>query len=128
MGAMAMVSQMVDGNAAILDVVRRLVDGASVHSVFGEPVTQDGVTVIPVARVGGAGGSGGGGSGPAGGDSAGTGGGYLLRARPAGVFVVRNGRVSWRPAVDVNRLVLGGQLVALAAALAVRAFIRSRGR
>jgi hypothetical protein len=34
----------------------------------------------------------------------GEGGGFGVRARPAGAYVIKNGRVWWRPAVDVNRL------------------------
>jgi hypothetical protein len=37
--------------------------------------------------------------------------------RAAGVFVIRDGTASWRPAIDVNRIVLGGQLVAITALL-----------
>jgi len=33
---------------------------------------------------------------------------------------VRDGDVSWRPAVDVNRVILGGQLVAITALLVLR--------
>jgi len=35
----------------------------------------------------------------------GSGGGFGLNAKPAGAYVIRDGRVSWRPAVDVNRLI-----------------------
>ena len=30
--------------------------------------------------------------------------GFGVRARPAGAYVIKDGRVWWRPAVDVNRL------------------------
>jgi hypothetical protein len=60
------------------------------------------------------GGGGGGGAKP--GDE-GSGVGFGVSARPAGVFVVRDGDARWRPAVDVNRVVLGGQVVAIAAIL-----------
>jgi len=40
--------------------------------------------------------------------------------RPAGVYVIRNGRATWRPAVNVNLIVAGGQLVAIAALFALR--------
>jgi len=36
------------------------------------------------------------------------------------MFVVRNGDVRWRPAIDVNRVVLGGQLVAITALIVLR--------
>jgi hypothetical protein len=40
--------------------------------------------------------------------------------RPVGVVVVQGGNVKWQPTVDVNRIVLGGQLLALAAILVIR--------
>jgi uncharacterized spore protein YtfJ len=74
----------------------------SVERVFGAPYERDGVTVIPAATVRGAGGGGGG---TDGGGQEGGGGGFLLVARPAGAYVVKDGEVSWQPAVDVNRIV-----------------------
>jgi hypothetical protein len=35
------------------------------------------------------------------------------------VFAVHNGEVKWRPAIDANRAILGGQLVAITALLTV---------
>jgi uncharacterized spore protein YtfJ len=86
-------------------------DALQARRVFGDPVQIDGITVIPAAVVGG---GGGGGAKP--GDE-GSGVGFGVSARPAGVFVVRDGDARWRPAVDVNRVVLGGQVVAIAAIL-----------
>ena len=88
-------------------------DALTVRRVFGEPIQIDGVTIVPTAVV--SGGGGGGGKGTAEGGV-----GFGLKARPAGVFVVTDGDVKWRPAVDVNRVVLGGQLVAITALLALR--------
>ncbi len=34
---------------------------------------------------------------------------------------------SWEPALDVNRIVLGGQLVAIVALLVLRSIVRRRG-
>jgi len=72
-------------------------DAISVRRVFGEPIEQDGVLVVPVARV--AGGGGGGGDSDENG-----GGGFGLAARPAGVYVIKDGNVSWRPALDPVRI------------------------
>ena len=74
-------------------------DALTVKRVYGDPVERDGVTVIPAAAVrGGAGG---------GGDNEGNGGGgFGLAARPIGAYVIQNGKVRWRPAVDVNRVLL----------------------
>lgn len=79
-------------------------DTASVRRVFGEPIERDGILVIPVAAVLGGGGGGGrdGGS-----DQPGEGGGgFGVVARPIGAYVVRDGRVEFRPAIDVPAIVL----------------------
>lgn len=83
--------------------------------VFGAPVERDGVTVIPAARVGGGGGAGRG-TDQRGQD--GEGGGFGLAGTPAGVYVIKDGKVRWQPAVDVNRLftVLGAVAVVYAVA------------
>jgi uncharacterized spore protein YtfJ len=96
-------------------------DSLTVRRVFGEPYERDGVTVIPAAAVRGAGG-GGGGKDEHG--QEGDGGGFVLTARPAGAYVVKDGEVSWQPAVDVNRIVtvavLGWAAVAWIVSRAVR--------
>ena len=86
-------------------------DTIAVRRVYAEPVTQDGTTVITAARV--AGGVGGGGGHDREGQE-GEGGGFGVQARPAGAYVIKNGAVSWVPAVDVNRVVvvLGAVLIA----------------
>jgi uncharacterized spore protein YtfJ len=86
-------------------------DAISVRRVFGDPIEHDGVMVVPVARVGG---GGGGGS-----DTEHNGGGgFGLGARPVGVYVVKDGQVSWRPAVDPIRVAL---VMVAALALLLRA-------
>lgn len=101
-------------------------DAMTARRVYGDPYEKNGVTIIPAARVqGGAGG--GGAKAPEdrarvrGADSPSTPG-------PVGVFVVKGDDVSWRPAIDVNRVILGGQVVALAAILVVGSALRNRGR
>jgi len=110
----------------LLDRIQEAEDAISVRRVFGEPVERDGVTVIPTARV--AGGAGGGGGESPQGEGSGTGTGLGLSAKPVGVFVIADGAVTWRPAVDVNRVILGGQLVAIAALLLIRAVAKARAR
>ena len=82
--------------------------------VFGEVYqTADGVTIIPVTNVRGAAkpGSNDGRSG--------------LSAKPAGVYAIKDGKVSWVPAVDAGRIAMMGILVGLvASALAGVAMIR----
>jgi uncharacterized spore protein YtfJ len=76
-------------------------DALTVKRVYGDPVERDGVTVIPAAAV--RGGAGGGGEGAENGSG---GGGFGIVARPIGAYVIRDGTVSWRPAIDANRLLL----------------------
>jgi uncharacterized spore protein YtfJ len=86
----------------VSDVLRQAQDTITVRRVFTDPYEVDGVTLIAAARVGG-GGGGGGGHGDGG--EEGEGAGFGMGARPAGVYVVRDGEVRWQPAVDVNRVV-----------------------
>ena len=83
------------------------------------------MTVIPAARVQGGAGAGGG-EDPQG---QGTGSAAGCYDRPPGRgVIIRDGELSWRPAVDVNRTVLGGQVVAVVALLTVRAIIKARAK
>src|SRR5690349_5861674 len=83
-------------------------DAMSVRRVFGDPIPAGDVTLVPVAAI-----AGGGGGGAKRAEEGGVG--FGLSAKPVGVFAIRNGDVRWRPAVNVNRVILGGQLVGLAA-------------
>ena len=116
-------------------------DALTVRRVFGEPYEADGATVIPVARVvGGAGMGYGSGMGrdprsETGGPNAegtGGGGGFGVCAQPAGVFVIRGGEVIWKPALDLNLAIIGGQVlggvIAVAAACAARVRAKSRAQ
>jgi uncharacterized spore protein YtfJ len=103
-----------------LDAVR---DVLTVKRVFGEAYDVNGVTVIPVAAIRGGGGGGGGEDSQR---QVGAGAGLGVVARPVGVFVVESERVRWEPAIDVTRIVLGGQLVAVAALLVFRHFFAGR--
>jgi len=85
----------------VAELVTTVRDAITVSRVFAEPYEKDGVTVIAAATVAG-GGGGGGGHDDRG--QEGEGGGFGVSARPAGAYVVKDGRVRWRPAVDVNRL------------------------
>jgi uncharacterized spore protein YtfJ len=110
------------------ELMQQTRDALTVSRVFGEPHQQNGVTVVPVAVVRGGGGGGQGeGSGPEGvGTGSGSGGGFGVAAKPAGVYVIEGNAVSWRPAVDVNRIVLGGQIVMVFALLVLRSILRRR--
>jgi uncharacterized spore protein YtfJ len=81
------------------NVMERVGDAVSGRRVFAKPVEAGGVTVIPAAVVMGGGGAGGSnGAGP----EVNEGGGLGLYAFPVGAYVVRDGRVRWKPAVDVG--------------------------
>jgi len=96
-------------------------DAITVRRVYGEPIEQEGVTVVPAAAVRGGGGGGG--------DSNGNGGGgFGVAARPVGAYVIRDGEVVWRPAVDVNRVVIGWQVVSALGLLAAWAVGRRLAR
>jgi uncharacterized spore protein YtfJ len=118
---------MTETAARTLDLLDRLRGSMGASTVVSEPITQDGLTLVPVVRIAG-GGGGGGGAGAAtdGGKGDGTGAGFGLSSRPVGAFVIKDGTVRWRPAVDVNRIVLGAQVVAVTALLTIRAIVRSR--
>jgi uncharacterized spore protein YtfJ len=111
------------------ELMQQARDAITVKRVFGEPYERDGVTLIPAAslRGGGGGGKGEGGAGEAGSGS-GSGGGFGIAAKPAGMYVIEGGKVRWQPAVDVNRIVLGGQIVAIVALLLLRSILRRRRR
>ena len=121
-------------------------DSLSVSRAFGPAYEQDGIRVIPVARVMGGTSSGycggslaagpGGGAGPEGTeqsddgaastparrrgrvDASGTGdgdvggGGFAAVVKPLGVVVIDDSGTRWQPTIDVNRAILGGQIVA----------------
>jgi uncharacterized spore protein YtfJ len=100
-------------------------DAMTVRRVFGEPYVRDGITVIPAASVTG---GGGGGTGQDQEGRSGGGGGFGVVARPAGAFVIREGRLTWQPAVDVTRVILGGQIVVLALVLVLGRVLRTRAK
>ncbi|WP_243791618.1 hypothetical protein [Saccharopolyspora gloriosae] len=87
------------------------------NQVFGPVVQQGETTLVPVAQVRTGGGLGGRGK-------RGSGGGVGVVARPVGAWAVTSEGAVWHPAVNVNRIVLGGQaaaaVVLVAAAIAFR--------
>ena len=99
----------------IQQLIESAKDVATAKRVYGDPYEKNGLTVIPAVAVRGGGGGGLGESG----EEHGGGGGFGMTARPCGAWVIEDGTATWKPAVDVNRIVLGGQLVALAAILVV---------
>jgi uncharacterized spore protein YtfJ len=113
------------------EILEQARDALTVRRVFGEPIERDGLLVVPVATVTGGGGAGGGeGHAPDGGAAEGTGagGGWGGTARPVGAFIIGGGQVRFQPAVDVNRIVLGGQLALVVGLLVLRSILRARRR
>jgi uncharacterized spore protein YtfJ len=101
-----------------LDAINQAREVITVRRVYGEPYQEDGVTIIPAANVMGGGGGGG--------DTEGNGGGgFGVRARTAGAWVIKNGQAEWRPALDLNRVILVGQLVAIVALLVARSVVKT---
>lgn len=101
-----------------LEVLNQTRDAITVRRVYGDPYQVDGVTVIPAANVMGGGGGGG--------DNAGNGGGgFGVSARPAGAWVIKDGQATWRPALDLTRVIFMGQLVAIVGLLAVRSVVKA---
>jgi uncharacterized spore protein YtfJ len=107
----------------VQDVIAQARDTLTVKRVFGEPYEKDGVTVIPAARV--QGGAGGGSGEDPNGQGRGSGSGFGVTARPVGAFIIRNGELSWRPALDATRIAIGGQVVAIVALLTARAIFKA---
>ena len=117
-----------DGADAVLENIRGTRDALSVRRVFGDPYEAGDARIIPVARVaGGAGGGSGEGTGEAE-SGKGFGSGFGLGAYPVGVYEVRDGAVEWKPAVDVNRLARGGQVLAGIIAVCLTLVLLSRRR
>ena len=93
-------------------------DAVTVRRVYGDPYQVEGITIIPAASVMGGGGGGA--------DTQGNGGGgFGVRARPAGAWIIKDGDAQWRPAVDVTRIALMGQIVAIVALLTLRSIVKS---
>ncbi len=107
----------------VIDQVNDVVTG---RRVFSEPYEKNGVTVIPAAKV--RGGGGGGGDTTQENGKGASGGGFGLDARPVGAFVIKGEDVIWIPAIDVNRIILGAQIVAIIAVLSWRSVAKARAK
>lgn len=107
----------------LLDQLSAAAHPVGVETVFAEPYEKDGVTVIAAAAVARVAGGGGGVDEL---NHEGGGGGLLTAARPAGAFIVKAGRVTWRPAFDLNRLLGAITVVAIVHLLTKWRIERSR--
>ncbi len=106
------------------ELLAQLAEQLGKHQVVTEPYEHDGVVVIPVVHVRAGGGLGG--RGRQGRQADDANGGMGIVARPVGAWIVKDGDAVWQPAIDVNRIVLGGQAIALAALVTVYWLIRRR--
>lgn len=95
-------------------------EAMTVRRVFGEPYVQNGVTVVPAARIRGAVGGGGGDDKTDTHQGEGEGGGLMINAAPVGVYVIRGEKVTWVPSFDLNRVILGAQITAVVALIVSR--------
>lgn len=94
----------------------------SARALFGEPVVNGSVTLVPVAKLVGGGGFGGG----SGFEENGSGGGFGMDSRGIGAYVMRGDSVEWVPARQphVTTLALCG--VASLAILTLRSVLKAR--
>jgi uncharacterized spore protein YtfJ len=112
----------------VQELLAQAKDAITVKRVYGEPIEKNGVTIVPAAAVRGGGGGGVGEGSSDEGTGSGSGSGFGLTARPVGVYVIRGEEVSWEPAFDLNRVILGGQVVAIALLLVIKTAIKRRGK
>ncbi|GAB90690.1 spore germination protein GerW family protein [Gordonia rhizosphera] len=93
-------------------------DTMTVKRVYAEPIERDGLTLIPAAAVAGGAGSG---SGHDKDGGEGSGGGFGTGAKPAGMYIIKDGQVRWQPAVDANRVItVAGVIVVTALIVGAR--------
>jgi uncharacterized spore protein YtfJ len=107
------------------ELVAKAKDSLEARMVYAEPYEKNGITVIAAARI--AGGAGGG-TGRDKTGQEGEGGGFGLTAKPAGAYVIKDGKVRWEPAVDVNRLLVTIGAITITALLTAARITRIRAR
>jgi uncharacterized spore protein YtfJ len=92
---------------AILQSLKEAIVTANVKAVYGEPISVQGRTIIPVAKItyGYGGGGGTGGVGNSGARGEGGGGGGLARAIPVGVVEVTDQQTRFAPITERRKLV-----------------------
>lgn len=106
------------------EILNQAHDAMSVKRVFGEPIEKDGVTLVPVAMIIGGGGGGGGRTTENDRGGEGSGGGYGGIMRPVGAYVIKGDKATWKPAIDITGIIVGGELVTIVLFLTIRAIVR----
>lgn len=109
----------------VTEVLNTAKDAITVKRVYAEPYEKDGFTVIPAAVVSG---GAGGGTGHDDKGQDGDGGGFGVRGRPAGAFVIKDGQLTWRPAVDPNRIVTMVGMAVVAYLISRPRMVRARSK
>jgi uncharacterized spore protein YtfJ len=121
-----------------MDQVKDVFDGVresfTVSRVFGEPISKDGVMIVPATRIAGGGGGGGGSDGShdrsavdSGPDVAGAGGlgmGFGGVSKPAGAFVFKDGDVRWVPIVNRDLVAILRAAILALSLLTARSIVR----
>src|SRR5215467_2801173 len=113
------------GSGTFLErLANRVGMNSKVSTVFGDPVERDGITVIPVAKVGWGfgGGAGSGGSADRSQVGEGSGGGGTM-VYPVGYIELRGGKATFYPIYDfgtILRLVIGGGVVTILVLRSIR--------
>ena len=125
---MAVQDSMTGSAENIFESIKGTRDTLSVKRAYGDPYELDGVTVIPVARVSGGGGGGGGEGSDEEQSGGGFGTGFGLHVNPVGVYEIRGSNVVWKPSVDVNRVVRGGQVLGGIVAVCITLLVLVRRR
>jgi uncharacterized spore protein YtfJ len=106
------------------DVIDAARDQITASRVYGETRQVDGLTVIPAAAV--TGGLGGG-AGQSENGQDGEGAGFGMSGRPVGAYTIKDGRLSWHPAIDANRIISMVGLIVIAYVLSRPRMVKARG-
>ncbi len=118
------------GSGTFLErLANRVGINSKVSTVFGDPVVRDGITIIPVAKVGWGfgGGAGSGGSADKSQVGEGSGGGGGTMVYPVGYIELREGRATFYPIYDfgaISRLVIGAGIVTILVLRSIRKLVR----
>ncbi len=108
------------------DILTEARDTLTVKRVYGEPISEGGVTIVPAASV--RGGGGGGEGEPGEGSPGGSGGGFGMSARPVGAYQIKGDEVTWVPAADTTRVILLAEVLAIVGLLVLRSILKQRRR
>jgi uncharacterized spore protein YtfJ len=106
------------------ELVGKARESLGAATVYAPPYEKDGISVIAAASIAGGGGGG------AGRDKRGQGqgGGFGLNARPIGAYLIKDGALYWKPAVDVNRLLIVSGAIVIAALVVTTRILKVRQR